>query len=317
MQSLKLANNDLFPSLGLGTWKSEPGEVGEVIKTAIRLGYRHLDCAAIYANESEIGTALSDVFKEGIVKREDLWITSKLWNNCHHPDHVRPAIKKTLADLQLEYLDLYLMHWPVAFANECTYPESEAQVIPLAEIPLQTTWQAMESLADDGLCRHLGTANFSVKKLQHLIDQATHLPEVNQLEMHPYLQQPKMLEFCGQQNVLLTAYAPLGSAGRPEPMKGEAEPVLLDDPVIAQIAKSHQATPAQVLLQWGIARGTAVIPKTVNPDRLKENLAAADLLLTPEAIDQINQLDRHRRYFDGKFWDFPSKGYTLANLWDE
>lgn len=317
MQSLKLRNGDQFPVLGLGTWKSEPGEVGEVVKSAIRMGYRHLDCAAIYGNEAEIGQALRELFDQGEITRQELWVTSKLWNDCHHPSHVRAAMEQTLSDLQLDYLDLYLMHWPLAFEHGHRYPENRDTVIPLSEIPLSATWEAMESLLQEGLCRHLGVANFSLRKLQALIDRGGQRPEVNQIEMHPYLQQPAMLEFCRKEQILLTAYAPLGSAGRPEHLKDSDEPILLDDPQIRRIADRHSATPAQVLLQWGIARGTAVIPKTVRPSRLEENLAALNLQLEEQELHTIGELDRHRRYFGGSFWDFPEKGYTRSNLWDE
>jgi len=317
VSSLKFENGDLLPILGLGTWKAEPGEVGEVIKTAIRMGYRHIDCASLYGNEAEIGQALNELLEQGEIKREELWVTSKLWNDCHHPDHVRPAMEKTLADLQLDYLDLYLMHWPLAFEHGQLYPETVDALIPLAQLPLETTWKAMGSLLDDQLCRHLGVANFSIKKLQRLIDQGTHRPEVNQIEMHPYLQQRSMVEFCQRERILLTAYAPLGSGGRPETLKEADEPTLLADPVIAKIAQAHQVTPAQILLRWGMARGTAVIPKTVQPTRLKENLAALNIQLDQAEIAAIDQLDQHRRYFRGSFWNYPEKGYTLANLWDE
>lgn len=317
MKSLQLSSGHQIPALGLGTWKADPGQVGEAVKHAIRLGYRHIDCAAIYGNEAEIGIALAELFAAGEIKREELWITSKLWNNCHAPEHVLPAIQKTLSDLRLEQVDLYLMHWPLAFRHDVVYPESAEDLISLTEIPISQTWQALEEVFDRGLCRNLGVANFNVPKLQSLVEGAKHRPQVNQVEMHPYLQQNALLDFCRSECIVITAYAPLGSAGRPEHLRLGDEPVLLQDPQIIAIAQEYSATPAQILLQWGIARGTAVIPKSVSPQRLKENLGASQLQLAPQSMTQINRLDRQRRYFDGRFWNFPEKGYTTEKLWNQ
>ena len=316
MQTLKLNGGDEFPVIGLGTWKADPGEVGQAVKEAVRAGYRHIDCAAVYGNEAEIGQALNELFREGIVARKDLWITSKLWNNSHAPDHVLPAYQKTLKDLKLDYLDLYLMHWPIAFRHDLIYPETAADCVPLSEIPLIETWKAMEPLVHQGLCRNLGVANFSLTKLKALIANAKHKPQVNQVELHPYLAQPELVSFCREHKTILTAYAPLGSSGRPEHLKASDEPVLLADPIIGQIAAEHRATPAQVLLQWGIGRGTVVIPKSVNPNRIRENLGALQLKLDSSALGKIDQLNRNRRYFNGGFWNFPEAGYTTKTLWD-
>lgn len=316
MKQLAFKNGDTCPALGLGTWKSDPGEAGAALKNAIELGYRHLDCAAIYGNEAEIGEALAEIFAAGTVKREDLWITSKLWNAFHRFDDVLPAAQKTLADLRLDYLDLYLMHWPLAFNDGVHFPESGDDMLPLSECPLSETWSAMEKLVEQGLCRHIGVANFSIVKLKSLMDEVDHRPEMNQIEMHPYLQQSKMVEYCRQEKIHLTAYAPLGSGGRPEHLRGEDEPVLLEDPKIVTIAERLNATPAQVLLAWALERGTAAIPKSTNPQRLAENLAATEVELSKDDIEAINLLDRRRRYFDGTVWSFPGTTYTLETLWD-
>ena len=165
MKTFKFSNGDAMPTLGLGTWKSKPGEVYNAIREAIKIGYRHIDCAYIYMNEAEIGQAFSDAFQTGDVKREELWITSKLWNNAHLTSDVRPALEKTLTDLRLDYLDLYLMHWPVALKPGVAFPKSADDFISLEEIPIISTWQEMEKCAQAGMTRHIGVCNLSIKNL--------------------------------------------------------------------------------------------------------------------------------------------------------
>ncbi|MCK5470122.1 MAG: aldo/keto reductase, partial [Cyclobacteriaceae bacterium] len=226
MNAFKFKNNDEMPALGLGTWKSDPGEVYNAVREAIKIGYRHIDCAAIYGNEAEIGQAFSDAFKKGDVSREELWVTSKLWNNAHLKDDVRPGLEKTLKDLQLDYLDLYLMHWPVALKPDIGFPKSGADFLSLEEIPISVTWAALEDCSKAGLSKHIGVSNFSVKKLKALLKACEIRPEVNQIEMQPFFQQNSMLEFCNNENIVLTAYSPLGSTDRPAVFKAPDEPSL-------------------------------------------------------------------------------------------
>ncbi len=317
MDTVLFDNGDRMPILGLGTWKSEPGAVFRAVKEAVRLGYRHIDCAPIYGNEPEIGEALSECFAEGAVTRGQIWITSKLWCDSHARADVQPALEKTLADLRLDYLDLYLIHWPVALRKGVVFAESADDMIALDELPTSETWDAMVATVDRGLCRHIGVSNFSVAKLRALVEDARLKPEMNQVELHPYLQQPAMLDFCREHDVPVTAYSPLGSLDRPDELKAKDEPILLKDPTIAAIAGRHGATPAQVLIRWAIQRGTAVIPKSVNPARLKQNLAAAELSLDDDDMREIAGLDRNRRYVDGEFWAMEGGPYTAANIWDE
>ena len=305
-----------MPMLGLGTWKSAPGEVYDAVKEALRIGYRHIDCAPIYGNEPEVGKALSDAFEAGVADREDVWVTSKLWNDAHKPADVQPALEKTLDDLQLETLDLFLIHWPVAQKNGVHMPASPDDFYSLEEVPLTETWAAMEDLVDAGLTRHIGVSNFSMAKLQTVMEKATITPEMNQVELHPYLQQPDLVAFAQENGVALTAYSPLGSSDRPEAMKADDEPVLMENPTIVEIAERHDASPAQVLIRWAIERGTVVIPKSVTPSHIADNLAAADLSLTDADLEAIAALDRGYRYVDGTLWTMDGSPYTLANLWD-
>lgn len=317
MQTISFANGDEMPMIGLGTWKSPPGEVYKAVKTALETGYRHIDCAPIYGNEAEVGEALSESFDAGVTSREDVWITSKLWNDAHHPENVRPALEQTLDDLQLDTLDLYLMHWPVALKPGVDFPESPDEFVSLEEVPLTETWATMEALKEDGLVRHIGVSNFSVANLQTLLEEGEVRPEMNQVEMHPYLPQPKLVSFAEDQDIPLTAYSPLGSGDRPDAMKADDEPTLMENPTINKIAEDHDVSPAQVLLQWGLSRGTAVIPKSTTPVHIKDNLAAADLNLSAEEREAIDNLDQNYRYLQGTGWTMEGSPYTQADLWGE
>jgi len=317
MKQYTFRNGDAIPALGLGTWKSEPGEVYDAVKTAVKAGYRHIDCAFIYLNEAEIGKALSELMAEGVVKREDLWITSKLWNNKHGRDNVEGALKNSLKDLQLDYIDLYLIHWPIILKPEAMYPGKGEDLVSLDNIPIAETWSGMEDCVDKGLAKHIGVSNFSVTKLKKLATTARIQPEMNQIEMHPFLQQPAMLEYCESAGIHLTAYSPLGSQDRIPAFKGENEPSLLENPEITAIAEEHQCSTAQVLIRWAIQRGTIVIPKSVNEGRIKQNYDAASLELSADAMQRIKNMDRHYRYLDGGIWAMPGSPYSIASLWDE
>lgn len=317
MKSLKFRNGDEMPALGLGTWKSKPGEVYKAVREAIKVGYRHIDCAHIYMNEAEIGEALKDAFANGDVKREELWVTSKLWNSSHLHDDVQPALELTLKNLQLNYLDLYLMHWPVALKPGVVYPQSTDDFMSLDDAPIDNTWQAMEKCADQDLAIHIGVSNFSIKKIKSLIATCEIPPEANQIELQPLLQQNDMLQFCKKKNIALTAYSPLGSLDRPTQFKAPDEPRIMENPVIIEIASKHGYSPAQVLIRWAIQRGTAVLPKSVNPERIKQNFHAATIELTEGDMEKIKALDIHKRIIAGGFWNAPEYGYTMETLWDE
>jgi alcohol dehydrogenase (NADP+) len=316
MKILKYANNDEMPALGLGTWKSANDEVYNAVREAIKIGYRHIDCAHVYGNEAEIGQALTAAIEAGDVTREELWITSKLWNNSHRKEQVMPALHNTMNNLQLDYLDLYIIHWPVVVKDEVLFPENSDDMVSLSTTPIAETWESMELCHQLGLAKHIGVSNFSVSKLKELVASGAQ-PEMNQIELHPLLQQNNMLSYCREAGILLTGYSPLGSPDRLAQLKADDEPNLLKHPAIIDIASAHNVSSAQVLIQWAIARGTSVIPKSVDPGRLKQNFDAAQLELSVEDMEKIAAMDQHYRYVKGQFWAMEDSPYTVSNLWDE
>ena len=315
METLAFKNGDQMPVLGLGTWKSAPGEVYDAVREAIRAGYRHIDCASIYGNEAEVGQALADAMAAGEVTRRELWITSKLWGDAHGNDRVAGALQQTLERLRLDFLDLYLIHWPVALKPGVQMPTLATDFAP---IPIADTWQGMQAALREGRTRHIGVSNFSREKLAALIDRAELKPEVNQIELHPFLSQSDLLAYCSQQGVQITAYSPLGSGDRPALLKGKDEPSLLAHPVVLAIAAEHAATPAQVLLAFHVQRGISVVVKSVRPQRLRENFAAATLTLTSNEIDRLVGLNRNYRFLLGAVpWVVEGGPWTLQALWNE
>jgi alcohol dehydrogenase (NADP+) len=314
MKMLKYRNGDEMPQLGLGTWKASEGEVYNAVIHAVELGYRHIDCAFIYGNQNEIGEALDKVFKDGIARREELWITSKLWNDSHRPEHVTPALRETLSELKLQYLDLYLIHWPVAFENGSLFPGKREEFLTLEQMPISETWRGMEECALSGLTKHIGVSNFSQKKLEALVSSSKWAPEVNQIELHPLLQQNELKSYCDMMGIHLTAYSPLGSA-KPIHDKGYR---LLDHPELVELASKNNCSVAQLLIAWAMQRGTSVIPKSVNPGRLKQNWEAQFIDLSQEDMHKLANMDAHYRFVDGKFWtERNGSPYTLEGLWDE
>ncbi|TPX49856.1 hypothetical protein SeLEV6574_g01248 [Synchytrium endobioticum] len=269
----------------MGTWQAQPDQVRNAVLAALDIGYRHLDCAEVYANENEIGLAI----EESAIPRQELWITSKLWNNKHAPKNVEPACRQTLKALRTHYLDLYLIHWPVAFKLDEktgeTAVDRDGNVIYDESVTLEDTWKALEKLVDAGLVRAIGVSNFTISKIQQILKIARIKPVMNQVELHPYLPQNELKEFCERNEILLTAYAPFGSG---------KEPSLFEDQVLKKVAEKYKKTVPQVLVSWAVQRGTIVIPKSVNPERLQANFQ--DFEMDKEDMDEINNISKTTRH---------------------
>ena len=293
-------------SPGLGTWKIEEDRVADTVYEAIKVGYRHLDCACDYGNEQLVGEGIKRALTEGLCTREELWVTGKLWNTYHEPQHVRAACEKSLVDLGLEQLDLFLIHFPIAlefvpfeerYPPGWVDPSEEHAAMKTILVPYAETWRAMEELVDAGLTKRIGVCNLTAASLRDLLSYARIRPAALQVELHPYLCQNALVRYAQSEDIAITAFSPFGADSYLTLGMAKETDRLLDHPVVTGIATTHSRTPAQVLLRWAQQRGTVPIPKTQTPGRLRENLDL-DFVLSEAEMTALTGLDEHRRFND-------------------
>lgn len=294
-----------IPAVGFGLWKLEKEDTAGMMEAVIKAGYRHIDSAADYGNEVEAGQGINSAIKKEYCKREDLWITSKLWNTDHDPENVAKGFQKTLDDLKQDYLDLYLIHFPISLKHvphDERYPAGwlydNALPMQIDPVPIHETWAAMEELVHSGKAKHIGICNFNTGLMHDLLSYAKIKPSVLQIESHPLLTQEPLIRLCDANEIAVTAFSPLGALSYiPMGMADENENVLNADCVIKAAQRTGKSS-AQVVLRWAIQRGTAIIPKTSNPNRLKENISLFDFTLTDEEMMAISALNQNKRFND-------------------
>ena len=316
----KLASGASIPAVGLGTFGSDhySGEsIAAAVKVAVAAGYRLIDCASVYGNEALIGESLKAVTASG-VRREDLWITSKVWNDMHGEGQVIESCQRSLRDLQLDYLDLYLVHWPFPnfHAPGVGVDSRDPQARPYIHAEYMQVWRQMETLVERGLVRHIGTSNMSIPKLKLLLRDARIRPACNEMELHPHFQQPDLYRFVIDQGILPVGFSPIGSPSRPERDRTPEDTVDIEDPVIVKIARRLNVHPALVCIKWAVQRGEVVIPFAVKPAQIISNLqAAVSAPLTEAEMAEIAGIDRGNRLIKGQvfLWQGAS---SWEDLWD-
>jgi len=315
-----MAGGARMPAIGLGTFGSDrvPGEaVATAVEDAISLGYRHIDCASVYGNEPLIGASLRRAIAGG-VRRDDLWITSKLWNDSHAPADVAPAFERSLRDLGLDELDLYLVHWPFPNTHEpgVDVGSRDSHARPYSHDRFMATWGELEKLVDRGLVRHIGTSNMTIPKLALVLRDARIRPVANEMELHPHFQQPDLFAFIRDNGMQPIGFSPIGSPARPDRDRTPEDSVDVEDPVIVAVAERHGVHPAVVCVKWAIQRGQTPIPFSTNRTNYHANLrGAVGDPLSPSEMEAIAGIDRNCRLIKGHVFLWKA-GQSWEDLWD-
>ncbi len=315
-----VSNGDRIPAIGLGTFGSDrhsSGEIANAVIGAAEIGYRHFDCAAVYGNEPHIGEAFQTIMNGGI-KRRDMWVTSKLWNDKHAEEDVIPACRKSLADLQLDYLDLYLVHWP--FPNfhppGCDIGYRSPNARGYIHEEFMAAWRQMEKLVRMGLVRNIGTSNMTIPKMKLLLRDAEIKPACNEMELHPHFQQPDFFRYVTEQGIVPIGFCPIGSPARPERDKTNMDTVDIEDPVIVEIAEKHGVHPAVICIKWAAQRGQVPIPFSVYRHEYKSNLEAVVRdPLSDEEMTAIAKIDKNCRLIKGQVFLWKDN-QSWEDLWD-
>jgi diketogulonate reductase-like aldo/keto reductase len=318
--SRTLSSGARIPAIGLGTFGSDHvthSEVADAVRYAVSLGYRHFDCASVYGNEDRIGRVLKGTFAERL-RRDEVWITSKLWNDKHGENDVIAACQESLSDLQIDYLDLYLIHWP--FPNHhppgCDVGSRSPHAVPYIHENYMRTWRKMEELVDRGLVRHIGTSNMTVPKMRLLLRDARIKPVANEMELHPHFQQPEFFRYLIENGIQPIAFSPIGSPARPERDRTPEDTSPLEDPAICQIARRLGVHPAVVCIKWAVQRGQIPIPFSATPRNILGNLlAVTGEPLTQEDMSTIEKLDRKCRLIKGQVFLWKDN-QSWEDLWD-
>ena len=319
--SKTLYNGDKIPAIGLGTFGSDKfggEEIASAVLGATEVGYRHFDCASVYGNQHLIGKSLKAILNGG-VKRKELWITSKLWNDSHSEEKVIPSLKKSLDELNLDYLDLYLIHWPYPNHHEKGVDANsrDPNAKPYIHEDYMKTWRQMERLVEMGVVRHIGTSNMTIQKLELLLRDAKIRPSCNQVEFHPHLQQQELFDYCTKNKVVPIGFAPIGSPDRPERDRTREDTVDVQDPVILEIAKNHGVHPAVVCIKWAVQRGHIPIPFSVYRSEYLSNIKG--IIYNPLSeleMKKIKKIDRKCRLIKGQVFLW-REARDWRDLWDE
>ena len=318
---VKLSNGASIPVLGLGTFGSDnynADQIAQAVDFAVRHGYRHIDCASVYGNEKEIGQTLKSLLDEGVVKRDELWITSKVWNDMHGEGEVIASCKKSLDDLQLDYLDLYLVHWPFPnyHAPGCDGDARNPDSKPYIHAEYMAVWRQMEQLVEMGLVKSIGTSNMTIPKMELLLNDYRIKPVVNEMELHPHFQQPELFDFMIGNDIVPIGYSPIGSPKRPERDRTATDTVDIEDPVVVKVAERLGVHPAVVCLKWGVQRGEVVIPFSVTPSKIISNLEAVTKdPITEEEMSELATIDKQCRLIKGQVFLWEGAN-SWEDLWD-